>query len=567
MAIGMENVHIIKGGTHMKKWGALLLASVTAAMLLTACGGGNAESTEAASGVAETEVASIAETRAEAPEAAEDWDESQATEDLVIHISSAAHSLSKWATTAGDMLTDICYLVFDPVLMMEEDGSISPWLAEEYEMAEDGMQITMKLREDVYFTNGSHFTADDLAYTFEQVRDDEEHYPDAITKNWRDFLGDIEVVDDYNIVINFVKPMPEFWSLIVDNSLQVIDKETMEEIGWDAYFAAPIGTGPYEFSEVDLANSVFKLTLRSDEHGYWGYDYTNSHTNVKNITIMTSSESQTRISSLRTGEVDIIDAVPTSDIAGLQNESNIIQLNPNQSVFLEFNSAPGKAFNDQKLREALSLCIDRQAIVEALLDGYGIAGLHPCLEGNLGYRDEYTYEYDLERAAQLVEESGYNGEPLRFIYTTSTVAIANELCGAIQQMAQQIGINFELVPQDVAVFDAERLEGNCDICLSAIVKSGNMWYKTAANVIGDDRFNSGCDNEELRQLGTDIQTILDEDVMDEKLAQMYEIQFEDFDPVLYLYYPTLIAATQKNVTGILSHNRHYLDCSRVVLVD
>ena len=497
----------------------------------------------------------------------EGWTEADATETLVIHISSAAHNLSKWSATAGDMLTDLSYLVFDPILMMEEDGSITPYLAEEYKMADDGTYIDLKIREDVYFTNGKHLTAADVAYTFEQIRDDSEHYPDGVTKNWRNFLGDIELKDDYNVTINFKKLMPEFWSLIVDNSLQVISKETIEEIGWDAYFASPIGTGPYEFTKVDLPNSYFELTLRSDENGYWGYDYTDTYTNVKNIVVATSTESQTRIASLKTGEVQVIDAVPTSDKDGLDAEGFTTRiLAPNQSVFLEFNCRPGTAFADEKLREAFSLAIDREGIVYALLDGYAIPSLLPALEGNLGIEDDLpAYQYDPEKAMQLVKESSYNGEPLKFIYTTSTVAIANELCQAIQQMAEMVGINLELVPMDVAVFDSERLAANCDVCLSAIVKSGNMWFKTAANVIGDDRFNSGHANEELKALGLEIQTILDQDIMHQKLHQMYMIQLTDFQPVLYLYFPTLLAATQNNVTGILSHNRHYLDCSRVVI--
>ena len=83
----------------------------------------------------------------------------EATETLVMHISSQAHTLAKWSATAGDMISDLAFLVFDPVLLMDEDGSIKPWLAEEYEMAEDGMSIRMKMREDVWFTNGSKFNA------------------------------------------------------------------------------------------------------------------------------------------------------------------------------------------------------------------------------------------------------------------------------------------------------------------------------------------------------------------------------------------------------------------------
>jgi len=546
----------------MKRFLALALVFV----LVLSCFAGCGKKEEAAPAETQAPVAEVEQAPIAAPEAPAEWDESQATETLVMHISSQAHTLAKWETSAGDMMTDLNFLVFDPLVLMTEDGGTEPWLAEEYKMADDSLSIHFKLREDVWFTNGSKFNAEDVAFTFNQILTDTEHYPDSITKNWRNFVDHVEVDSEYECTMYFKQLMPEFWGLIVDNSNQIIDKETYEEIGWDAYFAAPIGTGPYEFTKVDLANSAFELTLRSDEHGYWGYDYTDSYTNVKNIVLQTSSESQTRIASLKTGEVQIIDAVPTADVPALVDAGyNIIKLPPNQQVFLEFNCAPGKAFADQKLREALSLVIDREAIVDVLLDGYAYPGMSGCLPGNLGYREGVEYSYDVDRAKTLVSESTYGGEELDFIYTTSTVGIANELCQYIQQAAAEVGINLKLIPQDVAVFDAERLAGNCDICLSAIVKTGNMWYKTAANVIGDDRFKSGYVNDELKALGLEIQGILDEKVMDEKLAQMYAIQHEDFQPVLYLYYPTLLIATQDNVSGILNHNKHYPDVHAIVI--
>ena len=547
----------------MKRFLALMLAFVLVLSCFAGCG---KKEEAAAPAESQAPVAEIEQAPVAAPEAPAEWDESQATETLVMHISSQAHTLSKWETSAGDMLTDLCFLVFDPMLKMYEDGSIGGWLAEEYKMADDSMSIYFKLREDVWFTNGSKFNADDVAFTFEQILTDTEHYPDSTTKNWRNYVDHVEVTGEYECTMYFKKLMPEFWGLIVDNSTQIIDKETFEEIGWEAYFASPVGTGPYEFTNIDLANSAFELTIRSDEHGWFGFDAYGSYTNVKNIKVMTSSESQTRIASLKTGEVQIIDAVPTSDVPSLVDAGyNIIKMPPNQQVFLEFNCAPGKAFADQKLREALSLVIDREAIVDVLLDGYAFPAETGCLPGNLGYREDVKYSYDVERAKTLVAESTYGGEELEFIYTTSTVAIANELCQYIQQAAAEVGINLKLIPQDVAVFDSERLAGNCDICLSAIVKTANMWYKTAANVIGDDRFKSGYVNEELKALGLEIQSVLDEKVMDEKLAQMYAIQHEDFQPVLYLYYPTLLVATQGNVSGILNHNRHYPDISAVVI--
>ncbi|MCC8100955.1 MAG: ABC transporter substrate-binding protein [Clostridiales bacterium] len=492
---------------------------------------------------------------------------SDGTESLIYHFSGSSSTLSKWSHSANYFVTAFDYMVFDPLINMDEEGNYVPGLASEWELFEDGSGITLTIRDGAYFSNGKQVTGEDVKFTFEQMRDDTEHYPDSVVQNWCNYLGEIEA-DGQVVTLNFVQAFPEFWKLISAPDVQVIPSTAYDEQTWDEFWAAPIGSGAYVVSSWDAANSIVKVTRRTDENGWWGYEGYGLSSNVKDITLAYSTESSTRLASLRAGEIDLMDTVPTSEVVNLDNEGFITTVTaPGNVVFLEFACGEEDAFGDQNLREALSLCIDRDLIVEALLDGYGYPAKWFALEGDLGYLSEEDganyYQYDIERAKELVAASSYDGSALNFIYTSSTVNIGGELCQAIQSMAAEVGINLEITVLETAVYDEARSNHEFDLCLAAIAKSGNMWYKQAHDVIGTDRFGSGCTNEELINLGLSLGETSDNDELNEILLQMYEIQSTTFENYINIYFPTTVFAQNSAVSGIQWHNFLIPDLSAV----
>lgn len=480
------------------------------------------------------------------------------------------NTLAKWSAVANNTSNVVSRLIFDPVIDTDEQGQPVPSLATAWEFSADYMAVTLTLRDDVYFTDGTQMTADDLIFTFEKMRDDTEHFPDSVVKNWRLYLGELAKVDDYKFTINFTQPMPEWWYQITQPNLQVISKAAYEKMGYDAYYANPVGTGPYVVSKWDPANSAIELTLRSDEHGWWSYRANNTFTNVKTITVKYSPEAQTRLASLRSGEVQFIDTIAAPDKEILDSEGFVTSVAPPvNAVFLQTASAPGDILENQKLREALSLSIDRQGIVDALLYGFAIPIKWPALPGVLGYTTDsaHFYAYDLEKAKQLVQESGYKGEPIDFIYTSTTVNIGNELTQAIQSMAAEAGINLVIRPLESAVYNDARTNHDYDLCLAAIAISGNAWLKIGKDVVGDDRFNTGYQNQELKDLGKSLATIIDQDEASAVYQKLWEIELAEFSPNVYLYWPTIINAWDASVTGISFHNTQYPDLTRLFITD
>jgi len=512
--------------------------------------------------------AAAAPTTAAAPAKPANWTEASATKSFAYHVSEDIVTLHKWSTTTNNTLRVISYLVFDPLILQDEDGSYKPWLAKSWKFSDDAKSVTFELRDDVYFTDGTKMTADDVIFTIETIRDDKAHAPDSVASNVRKFIGKLEKTGDFKFTLNLTQPMPEFYYQFTDPVLQVISKSAYEKMGYDAFWQHPVGTGPYVVESYNKPNSIINLTLRTDKNGYWGYRATDRYTNVKNITIKYSPEAQTRLASLRSKEVQMINLVPPTEKANLDKEGFTTQLLTSMNTyFLQVASGPGDIFENQKLREALSLSIDRDVIVKTLLNGYATAARWPARKGDLGYVDKAAIVYDKAKAIQLVKESGYKGEEIDFIYTSAYVNIGNELSQAIQSMAAEVGIKLKIRPLERAVYDEARLKHDFDLVLTSIGYSGNAWYKTAHDLIGMDRFKTGVQNKKLKDLAMSLENIVDEAKADAVYKQIYEIETTEFDPHIYLYWPSNINAWDPKVTGALWHRNQFPDLKFLVIKD
>jgi peptide/nickel transport system substrate-binding protein len=237
--------------------------------------------------------------------------------------------------------------------------------------------------------------------------------------------------------------------------------------------------------------------------------------------------------------------------------------------YLQVASAKGDVFDNQKLREALSLSIDRDAIVSTLLNGYAIPARWPARKGDLGYVEKPAtpITYNKAKAVQLVKESGYTGKEIDFIYTPGMATNSNELTQAIQSMAAEVGIKLKIRPLENAVYNDARAKHQFELVLAAIGYSGNAWYKTAHDVIGMDRFNTGVQNKKLKDLAMSLENIVDEAKAAAIYRQIYEIETTEFDPNIYLYWPSNIGAWDAKVTGVLWHFNQFPDLNSLVIKD
>ena len=184
----------------IKKFTTAAIA-LSLALTLAACSSGAASASSTASAGSST-AADAGSTPAQAS--------GDGTYSVTYLTDQAQQSLDRYGAV-GSMASHTLGMIWgDSLISSDRAGTFEPWLATEWEMAEDSMSITMKLREGITFSNGDPFTSKDVAFTWERLRDDESLTSDAA--KWRPYIGTIETPDDYTITLNFASIMPTFFT-------------------------------------------------------------------------------------------------------------------------------------------------------------------------------------------------------------------------------------------------------------------------------------------------------------------------------------------------------------------
>jgi peptide/nickel transport system substrate-binding protein len=358
--------------------------------------------------------------------------------------------------------------IHDPLLMIDENLEIEPYLAESYEVSADGLQYTFNLRQGITFHDGSPFTAEDVKYTYEFYSDPETG--STIANNFQG-MGTIETPDDYTVVVNLEEPNAAF--LVNAATTWIVPSDYHAEVGEDVYRTAPIGTGPFKL--VEWVPAEYTL-LEANA------DYFLGRPPVDFLRQEVVPEPSVRAIAIETGEADsatwpllVEDSLRLRD-AG---EGYIVFSTPADSVkhFPLNNEHP--ILSDKLVRQAMMYALDRQRIIDDLWSGAAVIA-----ETNLSPAASYhttenitTYAYDPDMARQLLEEAGWvdadgdgirekDGEPLTFTCTTITGDQARRpIAELAQQFFKDVGIDMQLAEAPVSAILEAMPKGEMDCSL------------------------------------------------------------------------------------------------------
>ena len=344
--------------------------------------------------------------------------------------------------------------IFDPLERMDARMHLQPSLATSWKLV-DNKTWEFKLRSGVKFHNGDDFTADDVAFTIHRVP----LVPNSPSSFsiYTQSIASMDLIDPHTIRLHTKTVYP---LLPIDlTNIFIIDgradaNATTEDFNTGK---AAIGTGPYKFVSYRPGD---RIELERND-AYWGGDPGWKHVSYRMI-----PNAASRTAALLAGDVDFIDTVPTEDLVRLRSDPQvklwevvglrIIFLGLDQSrdgptpfVFGPNGETLAKnPLKDRRVREALSIAINRDAIVDRVMDGAAVASGQFLPDGAFGYVPGLAPpRYDPGRAKQLLAEAGFpNG--LRITLHSSNDRYVNDarIVQAIGQMWQRVGVQTTVVP-------------------------------------------------------------------------------------------------------------------------
>lgn len=277
------------------------------------------------------------------------------------------------------------------------DGRVEPFLAESWDVSEDGKTYTFHLRDGVKFHNGDVMTAGDVVANIERVRSN-------VKGGWlasaMKLVEGVEATDDKTVVVSMSEPYAPFVNLM--SELWILSPKSD---GWDATITTPIGTGPFTFGEwtpqVSLTAPAFEDYWRGEDLPYLAAVEVNLREDID------------KANALRAGDVDIANL--TNDLARrLAEDPNfrVSTLKDSTWYFMAFNNRnPRPPFDDPKVREALMYAVDKNAFMNFLAPGTGVVTNQMVMPGHVYFdqamADADTHKSaDLDKAKALLAEAG-----------------------------------------------------------------------------------------------------------------------------------------------------------------
>jgi peptide/nickel transport system substrate-binding protein len=277
-----------------------------------------------------------------------------------------------------DVDYDLSKLVYSG-LMKYDDGSIVPDIAQSYTISKDGLTYDFKLRDDVKFQDGTRLTADDVIFTIQKIQNSTLKSPRR--SDW------------VNVTVNEISPneiqfiLKQPYSPFLSNTTTgIIPKHIWGSVGDDQfifsqYNTEPIGTGPYKISSISRDGggipTEYRLQTWSSYYGREPY--------IKTLSFDFFSDEEKALSALDAGSIDSLSAVPSQAAVKLASDSAqayTVLSSPLPRIFgLFMNQAQVAVLADKTVRQALDMSIDRDAIIEKVLNGYGTSITGPLPPG------------------------------------------------------------------------------------------------------------------------------------------------------------------------------------------
>lgn len=461
-------------------------------------------------------------------------------------------TLDTLTTTASDAAAErVRSLMFNALVRKNEKFEYVGELAKEIKPSEDGKVITFVLRDGVKFHNGKEFTSADVKYTFDELFKSNGFksgaFFDTVDDKKVPHIVSLETPDAKTVIVTLNRASLQNQLLSNFVAIPIIPEGTVAQQN-----TSPVGSGPFKFVSFDQSQNVVELAAHSD---YW-----EGAPKVAKLRLKTVTDANSLQAELQSGGVDI--APLPSNLS--PDTLNSLGKNPNLKVeqfkgsnidYLGFNtqSAP---LDKVKLRQAIGYAIDREKIIKELLFGQAVIAHSILPEESWAYNAGTKYSFDQARAKQLIQESGYKNESIKFKFSAGNNAVS-QYAQVIQNALKEVGINVEIEP----------LEGNVvrqQLALGQFQMNTGRWIGGNQDPIFlKDLFSTGAipgdkvkccnrsrySNPEFDKLVEQAVNAPNRETAKELYFKAQEIVSNDL-PLFPLWYPANIVVANKRIENI-----------------
>ena len=499
---------------------------------------------------------------------------------LTIQLGPDVESIGPALNSAVDGANYILF-AFDNLLKMDKDGKVVPGLAEKYEVSDDQLTWTFHLRDGLKWSDGSALTAEDFVYSWQRLVDPNVAAPYAQTvlgmvEGYDDSIGrpdadgnttvdpdptklKVEAPDEKTLIVHMAKPTPYFDKLAAFVSLSPVKKDVVEANpdGWSIDPKTYISTGPFKLTGWEPGSY---LMFEKNEN-YWDAD----SIKLDGIKCLLMQDQNATFSAYESGDALMIKDVPTQEITTLKERTDF-HIDPILGTYyLDLNTTLDE-FKDPKVREALSLALDRKYISETITSGTYTPASGFVSEGvtdwnGTAWQDNITdksayiniddHAGNLAKAKELLKEAGYeNGVGLpEMVYSTNDASYHKKIAEYLQQAWGELGLKVQVNIVEWKSFTPQRRSGNYQIARDGWV----MDYNDPSNILelaltGNGNNNAKYSNPEFDALMSKAATEKDPQTRFGYLHQAEDFIMKDTAMVPLLYYNDFYLQSDK-ITG------------------
>lgn len=498
---------------------------------------------------------------------------------LIFGMSGDADKLDPADVTDGESISRMDN-IFESLVEYTPGGTdIQPSLATYWSISNDGLNITLDLRKNVKFHDGTDFNADAVVFSFErQYNTSSPYHQYGEWAYWGYMFSDIESVEkvnDYKVIIHLKKPNAAMIISLAMFTVAIVSPTNAEKWGEDA-FKHPVGTGPFKFVEWIKDDHI---TLKKNDN-YW-----RDPPKLDKLIFRVIEDPSARLLAIQAGEIHGMEYPDPSSFEIIENDNNLqllsqagmnvgyLAMNTGYGYYDENENGvrdtnepwvktPGyfEPLTNVSVRRAINYAINKTAIVENLYKGTAIVAKNGMPPFILGYNDDIEdYEYNPEKAIELLEQAGYpNGfDTTLWVMPVSRPYIFDppKIAESIQSYLAAVGINVDLYQIDWSTYLEETENGDHPMCLLGWTGDNgdpdnfmNVLYGANSASIGTAGNVAFYNNWTVQELFTEaIQTYN----TDER-ARLYEeaqVIIHEDAPFVYLAHATQNIVFRSNVKG------------------